>query len=206
MIMKDIGKILLGNLLISAAYAFITVPNNIINGGVTGLAQILSKLFGLDVAYMSNGITILLLLFSLFALGKAFFLKTILSSILYMGLFSALHMSGFAILLHPAIAAVLAGALVGFAYFCCIDANSSTAGFDVVAIAIHRKYPSRNIAVTMRYISIAILLIGCFSNGVEAVLYGILFTLVQTYVLNVLLAYRSKWHCRKVAASVSNET
>lgn len=205
--MKDIGKIVLGNLIITTAYAFILVPNNIINGGVTGMALILSKLTGLDVAILSNGITVLLLLFSLIAVGKAFFFKTVLSSVLYMGLFSVFHTTGFSIPLHPAFAAVLSGVLVGFAYYCCIDANSSTAGFDVIAIAVNRKLPRCNIAVTMRYISIGILLIGCFSNGWEAVLYGVLFTLAQTTILKLLLAYRAKLQCQKAAvtATVSKE-
>ena len=34
-------SIILGNLLITGAYAFITVPNKIVNGGVTSFSMIL---------------------------------------------------------------------------------------------------------------------------------------------------------------------
>lgn len=42
---KNLGIIALGNLLLTSAYAFLTVPNNIINGGVTSTSLLLKISF-----------------------------------------------------------------------------------------------------------------------------------------------------------------
>lgn len=180
-------KILCGNIILTATYAFLTVPNGIINGGVTSFSLSLATLTGLDISVFSNGITLALIISSAFLISAEFCAKSVLSSVLYMGLFTAFHLTGFSIVVHPPIAAVLAGALVGVSYFLCIDADSSTAGFDVVAIAVNRHFPKTNVAINLRIISVLVLLVGAGVLGVLAVLYGLVFTLVETAVLKVLM-------------------
>ena len=40
---KDILKIIIGNIILTTAYAFVTVPNKIVNGGVTSCSLIISN-------------------------------------------------------------------------------------------------------------------------------------------------------------------
>lgn len=188
----SILKIVLGNILLTATYAFLTVPNNIINGGVTSFSLALSTATGIDIAVFSNGITIFLIVFSAFAISREFCVKSLLSSILYMGFFTLFHLTGFAIHLPQIAVAVVAGALVGLSYFLCIDADSSTAGFDVASIAINKHFPKTNVAINLRIISIIVLVIGASVLGIWAVLFGILFTLVETGVLKVAMAWSAK--------------
>lgn len=82
--MKDIIKIILGNIILTFAYALITVPNHIINGGVTSFSLIISQLINTDVTVIANIFTIILLLLSFIFLGKEFVLKSLLSSVCYM--------------------------------------------------------------------------------------------------------------------------
>lgn len=49
------AKILLGVSLVCGAYAFITVPLEIVNGGVTSLALILSTVSGIDINFLYMG-------------------------------------------------------------------------------------------------------------------------------------------------------
>lgn len=85
--MKDIIKIILGNIILTFAYALITVPNHIINGGVTSFSLIISQLINTDVTVIANIFTIILLLLSFIFLGKEFVLKSLLSSVCYMFFF-----------------------------------------------------------------------------------------------------------------------
>ena len=48
--MISILKIVVGNLLITFSYAFITVPNGIVNGGVTSFSMILSSVTDLGIS------------------------------------------------------------------------------------------------------------------------------------------------------------
>lgn len=190
--MKDIIKIILGNVVLTFAYALITIPNHIINGGVTSFSLIISGLIGLDVTIIANIFTIVLLIISFVFLGKDFVLKSFLSSICYMGFLSFFHSLPISIVLSPIICVVLAGILVGIGYFMCISANASTVGFDVIALILHKKNEKLNVAMIIRYIGIAVLLFGILSFGVSSVIYGIIFTVIETGTLNLCNKLKDK--------------
>ena len=66
-------KIILGNFLITGAYSFITVPNEIVNGGFTSFSMILGNLLSIDLTYLVDFFTILLLILCYIFLGKKIF-------------------------------------------------------------------------------------------------------------------------------------
>ena len=86
-----LARIILGNVLMSFAYAFLTVPQKIINGGVTSFSLILSGFTGLHTAVLANGITLVFLLLCLVCLGKEYFTRSILGALCYMATFSFFH-------------------------------------------------------------------------------------------------------------------
>lgn len=190
--MKDIIKIVIGNVCITTAYAFITVPNQMVNGGVTSFSMILSKFLPVDISVLTNATTLLLLAVCFWFLGKEFLMKSLLSSICYMLFFSYFH--GLSLVfpcpLLPAI--LIASVMVGIGYFLCISAHSSTVGFDVLALVIHKKNPKADIAITMRYINIGVILLGLASYGVLSIVIGIIFTFLQTQTLHMLLKWQEK--------------
>ncbi len=186
--MISILKIVVGNLLITFSYAFITVPNGIVNGGVTSFSMILSSVTDLGISFYTNCITILLLVLCLFFLGKSYLAKSIVSSACYMLFFSLFNGIGFGFASIPMIISVLiAGLLVGIGYFLCLAAESSTVGFDVIALILHNKNNKIKVSKAMRYINLFVILLGLFSYGLLAVIYGVIFTYIQTTVVHLLL-------------------
>lgn len=186
--MISILKIVVGNLLITFFYAFITVPNGIVNGGVTSFSMILSSVTDLGISFYTNCITILLLVLCLFFLGKSYLAKSIVSSACYMLFFSFFNGIGFGFASIPMIISVLiAGLLVGIGYFLCLSAESSTVGFDVIALILHNKNNKIKVSKAMRYINLFVILLGLFSYGLLAVIYGVIFTYIQTTVVHLLL-------------------
>lgn len=182
-------KIVAGNLLITAAYAFLTVPNHIVNGGVTSFAMVMENFIPVHISVITNVVTVLLLIMSYCFIGKDFLMKSLLSSVCYMGFFSVLNEVGSRIqlpLILPA-AVALASVMVGTGYYLCISAGSSTVGFDVLALAAHKRNPKINVAITIRYINYAVLLLGIAAYGVSAIIVGIIFTYLKTSLLNILL-------------------
>lgn len=186
--MISILKIVVGNLLITFSYAFITSPNGIVNGGVTSFSMILSSVTDLGISFYTNCITILLLVLCLFFLGKSYLAKSIVSSACYMLFFSFFNGIGFGFASIPMIISVLiAGLLVGIGYFLCLSAESSTVGFDVIALILHNKNNKIKVSKAMRYINLFVILLGLFSYGLLAVIYGVIFTYIQTTVVHLLL-------------------
>ena len=186
--MISILKIVVGNLLITFSYAFITVPNGIVNGGVTSFSMILSSVTDLGISFYTNCITILLLVLCLFFLGKSYLAKSIVSSACYMLFFSFFNGIDFGFASIPMIISVLiAGLLVGIGYFLCLSAESSTVGFDVIALILHNNNNKIKVSKAMRYINLFVILLGLFSYGLLAVIYGVIFTYIQTTVVHLLL-------------------
>lgn len=186
--MNSIFKIILGNIFITGAYAFITVPNGIVNGGITSFSMILSSFTGIGISFFTNCVTILLLILCLIFLGKDYLAKSILSSVCYMLFFSIFSSLDIGYIQFPMLIDVLlASILVGIGYYLCLSARSSTVGFDVIALILHHKNKNIQISKVMRYINFIVILFGLFSYGIYSVLFGILFTYIQTAVIHLLL-------------------
>ena len=83
--------IVLGNVLMTFAYAFLTVPLKIINGGVTSFSLILSGVTGADTAVIANVITALFMILCYICLGKDYFMGSMLGGVCYMVSFSFFH-------------------------------------------------------------------------------------------------------------------
>lgn len=184
--LKSLGIIALGNLLLTSAYAFLTVPNNIINGGVTSTSLLLSHYLNIDIGYISSAITILLLVFGLAALGKDFFYRSLFSSVCYMVFFNFFHFTGISFSFHPLIIVIFAGIFVGTGHYLCLREDSSTVGYDVLALYIHKKNNKWDTAIVLRIIGIIVLLVGIATFGIWSVIYGIIFTIIQTQVIYLL--------------------
>ena len=178
--------IALGNLLLTSAYAFLTVPNNIINGGVTSTSLLLSHYLNIDIGYISSVITIFLLLFGRVALGKNFFYRSLFSSVCYMVFFNFLHFTGISFFFHPLIIVLFAGIFVGVGHYLCLREDSSTVGYDVFALFIHKKNKKLDTAIVLRIIGICVLIVGVATFGIKSVIYGIIFTIIQTQVIYLL--------------------
>lgn len=195
--MNDFKKIVFGNIILTAAYALLTVPNKVINGGVTSFSLIISGVVGVDVTVVANVFTLVLLLLSAIFLGKEFMLKSLVSSVCYMGFLSFFHALPIMIPVPALLCTLIAGIMVGIGYYLCISANASTVGFDVVALILHKKFPKLNVAMTLRCISIVVILLGCMSYGALSIVYGVLFTLIETSVLNIMMKWEKQHKVRK---------
>ncbi|SHO53205.1 YitT family protein [Anaerocolumna xylanovorans] len=184
--------ILIGNLLITFCYACITVPNHIINGGVTSFSMVSAKLLDVPTVYLVNVVTLLLLGLCYIGLGKEYFFGTIFSCICYLALFNVFSKLGFTVHLPKLLSVLLSAAGVGAGYYMCLQAKATTVGFDVLALILNKKWSKLNIAYTMGVINLAVMLYGGFIFGVTAVIYGAVFVGVQSFTLNELQKYARK--------------
>lgn len=194
--MRSVVIITLGNILLTGAYAFLTVPNNMIDGGVTSTSLIIAHLLDVDITYITTTIAILLLLFSLAFLGKQFFFKTAYSCLCYIIFFDLFHLTNIVLNMPPILCIVLAGFLVGIGHYLCLSQNSSVMGYDVIALFIHKNNEKWDFAIVLRIICIMVLIIGVYVFGLLAVVYGIIFIIIQTEVIHFL--NKRKPVCEKV--------
>lgn len=182
-------KIILGNILITASYAFLTVPNHIVNGGVTSFSMILSEMTGINISLIVNCITISLLVLCGIFLGKSFFSGSIFSCICYLGFFTFFSTLDVFFVTNPIILVLIAGTTIGVGYYFCISAKSTAIGFDVIALILNKYNPKINISIAMGTINVSVLMFGFFNYGIISVILGIILTVVQSFTLNNFLKF-----------------
>ncbi|MDM5309498.1 YitT family protein [Peribacillus frigoritolerans] len=190
--MKDLLKIIAGNISMTFAYAYLIVPNEIINGGVTSSALLLNALLGYNIAMLANLVTGLLLIICLAFLGKEYFFKSIVSSLSYMVFFNFFYSLNIQFEMNIVLVIFISSILIAIGYYLCITANASTVGFDVIALILHHKNEKIDIAATIRIINLIVLILGLLVYGYASIVKGIAFTLLFSYLLKKMLDRKQK--------------
>ena len=185
-------RIFLGNILLTGAYAFITVPKIILNGGVTSFSLVLQAWTGMDVAILVDLRSVFLIVISFIFLGKTYFVGALFSSICYMGLFSLFHWMGWELPFPelfgtPILATPIAAVFVAAGYYFCIASRATAVSFDTIAMILNKKNPRFDIATTMMVINIVVLLSGVAAYSISAVVCGLVFTFLQAQFLKLFL-------------------
>lgn len=187
-------RIFIGNLLLTGAYAFITVPKIILNGGVTSFSLVLEAWTPLSVAVWVDILTVALIIISYVFLGKAYFIGALFSSVCYMVLFNFFHWTGFEIPVPdlfgtPILATPIAAFFVAAGYYFCISAKATAVSFDTIAMILNKRDARFDIANTMMVINVLVLLTGAATYSIVAVVCGLVFTFLQAQFLKLFL----KW-------------
>ena len=139
----DLIMIILGNFVVACSVSFFILPNNILTGGVAGVAVALHPVLPIDTVLMIDGLTIGLFILGALLLGKQFAMKSVISTIVYpvfvTGLSQVATMFPKDTFVMPAyVATIYAGVLVGIGLGLVFRVNSSTGGMDILALILHK--------------------------------------------------------------------
>ncbi len=180
--------ILCGNALLAFLVAAFVIPHGIIMGGTTGIAIVLNRFLGMDTSDTVLILNLAMLLLGALVLGKKFFLTTVVSSVLYPVLLGFVEeIPGIADLTtNPLLAALFGGGLLGVAVGMVMRVGSSTGGTDVLNLVLH-KLLHLPISVLVYITDIVILGGQALFCRPEQILYGIVFLVVETFVLNQVM-------------------
>lgn len=197
----DYFVITLGVVLFVMAWQSFLLPNNMIDGGLTGASALLSMVTGVSVDMWYFGINVLLLVLAWIILGQSFGIKTIYAILLSTLLFRLLgdesmkwlwSVEGQALYVGDGILVPIIGGLleaVGLALI--IMHGGSTGGTDILALIVNKFWP---ITIGRFYlfadfvvITLLIFVPGhCFTD----VVYGYITMGVCAYVLDLIMLGR----------------
>ena len=167
----DFVYILLGVLSASFGLAGIIIPNDFIDGGVTGISLILNEITGFDV---SLGIVLINLPFIILAftsIGRRFAVKSIIGITLFA---LAVHYIHYPVLTNDKIlAAAFGGFFLGLGIGLAIRGGSILDGTEVLAIFISRK-SGLSVGNIIMLFNILIFCAGAYFLSVETALYAII--------------------------------
>lgn len=187
---KEYVLIILGLFLVAIGITYILIPNDIVNGGTSGLSIILNHYF----SFLPVGLIMLVLNIVLFTLGIIFVsgefgLKTIICSIGLSGLIWLMQ-----ILLpidqpiskDPLAQVIISSVLTSIGLALTFIGNASTGGTDIIAKIIN-KYLHIYIGRAMFLADILIVLVAIFTFGVEKGIYGLLGLMINAVLIDYFI-------------------
>ena len=179
---KKLPLILLGNVLTALSVAYFMQPAGLLVGGSTGIGMVLSYMTSLPVSVGIWGASLGFLVLGYIALGKAFALNTLISSIAYplsfslaSWLFTVTGPITDDIFLCMAFAGIVNGIGVGIL----LRVGASSGGTDVAAAVVNSKL-NIPVSVTLNVIDCVLLCLQMPFSSIERILYSILFVAVYS--------------------------
>jgi len=140
-------RIMLGTLIAAASFRYLTYPNNIVSGGITGISQILNLLIGTPVGVMVIVFNIPLFLLAWKKLGRSFVLISLFAMLTNSLFIDLLELIPFHVTSDPLLAAVYGGVLNGAGWGLVYVTGATGGGIDIPARLIRRKYPHINFSM-----------------------------------------------------------
>ncbi len=134
-------KILFGTALTSFAFRYLTFPNHIVSGGVTGLAQIVNLLTGFPVGVFTILMNLPLFAWAWKKLGRRFVVLTGICMLLSSVSIDLLEPFARPLTADPMLAAVYGGLFKGAGFGIIYTTGATTGGVDIPARLLRRKYP-----------------------------------------------------------------
>ena len=194
----DYLVITVGVVLFVMAWQSFLLPNNMIDGGLTGASALLSMVTGISVDIWYFGINVFLLILAWFILGQGFGIKTIYAILLSTLLFRILgdesmrclwSVEGEVLYVGDGILVPIIGGLleaVGLALI--IMRGGSTGGTDILALIVNKFWP---ISIGRFYLFadfvVITLLIFVPGHNFTNVVYGYITMGICAYVLDLIL-------------------
>ena len=179
---------LVGCAITGISFSFFTFPNNIVSGGLTGIAQILNLLTGLPV-----GVMVIVMNIPLFAVAwKKFGLRFIIYSLIGM-VVSSLAIDFFN-LFHIALtndillAAVYGGLLKGLGWGLVYTTGATGGGTDILSRLLRRKYPYIQFGnISMMLDAVVVVAFAIIFKRADAAMYTLITMFVSSRIVNLLL-------------------
>ena len=180
--------IVLGAVIYAVSFQFFMFPNEIVAGGVTGIAMIINA-----VTHWPVGVMIILMNVPLFLISwRHFGIEYMIASLVGMGLSSVLvdlfAVSGIVATTDPMLAAIIGGVIkgagLGIIYYC----NGSTGGIDIVIKFLRQRYNHINFGTIMLLVDAAIVVAyALVLNQYQSAMYSIIAMYVVTKVVDLFL-------------------
>ena len=186
---KNWSLLFLGNFTLVLGVVTFILPNDVLSGGVAGVAVALSPLVNIEPKYLINIILLVTFVFGFIFLGKDFALKTIMSTILYPIYMAILSNFNIAIDVDPLMASLFGGLVTGVGLGITFRTGASTGGMDIPPLIL-QKLTGVKLAVWMVIIDALTVLLGLRSYGINAVLTGLISVFAATFAVDKMQLIR----------------
>ena len=188
-------------------------PNSLAPGGITGIAIILNRLFGIETGTWMLLINIPILLIGIWKFGLRFILSTIYCTAMT-SLFTNLLTPVGAVTVDPLLASLCGSALMAVSMGWVFKAGSTTGGTDIIIKLLRIKFPFLKTGALFFLTDAVIVIASAFVfQNIDKALYAGIVVIVTSVVLDVVLYGRDEAkliyiisdHAEKIAGRLLEE-
>lgn len=172
-----------GNAILAFSVSFFIIPNNILSGGVAGVAIAINPFIDIEVTTLMNIIIGVTFVMGYVFLGKKFALKTVASSILYPIFIELFTRMDYISTVDPILASIFGGALSGFALALTFKTGASTGGMDIPPLILE-KLTRIKVSVWIMVVDAITVLLGLMNFSLNDVLIGLVSVYAATTILD----------------------
>ena len=167
-------------------------PNSLAPGGITGIAIILNRLFGIETGTWMLLINIPILLIGIWKFGLRFILSTIYCTAMT-SLFTNLLTPVGAVTTDPLLASLTGSALMAVSMGWVFKAGSTTGGTDIIIKLLRLKFPYLKTGALFFLTDVVIVIASAFVfRNVDKALYAGIVVIITSVVLDVVLYGRDE--------------
>ena len=179
--LKNDLLVMVGLLAAAAAYRMYLIPNQVVNGGFTGVGQLLNHATGISIGLVNIMLNVPLFVISMKSMGLRFGVRSLVAMVLLSLLIDHLP-------LPPAtddmlLASVYGGAISGIGFGLVLRGNATTGGTDMLASLLHRLIPLMKVSYAIFVFDGLVIIASAFVFESQAAMYG----LISAFLCNVLI-------------------
>lgn len=183
-IFSEVFQISVGILLASIGLKGFLLPNGFLDGGATGIAILISKLYDVNISLVLIAVSIPFLILAWFSLTKRILIKSVLSIII---LATFIHYENFqSVTDDKLLIAIFGGLFLGAGIGLTIKNGAVLDGSEILGIFINNRL-GISIGKTILFFNIILFAITTLLLSVEIAMYSILTFLVTAKVIDLMI-------------------
>lgn len=182
---KDFFMEVVASISLAVGIVVFSAPNNIIGGGVTGIAIILNYITKLPIGFLTFCLNLPLIVLGFWKIGKTFMIKTFRMVVMisfttdtltpYLPLYKG----------NTILASLFAGVFIGLGLGIIMLRGGSTGGTDIIVKLVKKKNPHVQLGSIVFATDLVVILGGSIVfREIEVILLGIICTYAQSEVIN----------------------
>lgn len=178
--------IALGSVMMAFSIILFIKANNIVPGGIMGIANIINYITGFPIGLTTLCFSVPIFFIGMFSLGKEVGVKTIYCNVVYAVVVDFLDRNMTALTGDLFLATIFGGVLMGTGVAFILGFGATFGGTDLIGRIIHKYVPAIPTQWIMFGFDFMVILVGAIIFGPELALFSIVTIFVSTKMIDVI--------------------
>ena len=187
-LLRDFCLVISGSAIFSVSVNMFSAPNNIVQGGLTGIGTVANYLFSLPIGTVMLVLNIPLFALALRHLRLKFVVKTVVSTLIFTSL---IDLGAYVIPTYKGdmlLGCIFCGMLSGVGLALVFLTGATTGGTDIIAMLIRKKKPNISMGNIMLLADLAVILLSFAVYGeIESIMYAVIVIFISAKAIDFVL-------------------